>query len=175
MALLEMDSNGNVQEVLSRAEKAVATVKDPSLRPIAFGVILTHMLGERPTKKSSVEVQTPAQVTTSSLLTPTSPAGFVRKLGSSPTTDQILACIYYLAEYRAQRAATSTEIQRIAREAFVSLTKNPAQTLLNLKVRGHITETGAKRGGLMEYTITLDGVEYIEKRIKNGGESNSTR
>jgi len=55
-----MSGSQDYSEVVAQAEKAVASVKDPELKKIAFQSILDDLLGSRPTSK---KVGSPAKAT----------------------------------------------------------------------------------------------------------------
>lgn len=93
-------------------------------------------------------------------------AGLLRRLNAKSHTDKVLAIAYYFLKYKDKVVFTKEDVEKEYQAALLPRSKNTNAEINNLIQRGQIMPNKEKVEGRKSYSITQDGIEHVEEKLK---------
>ncbi len=91
----------------------------------------------------------------------------INKAGISQHKDYILFAAYYLIVKENYEKINVKDINYQYKKAYLKPSTNPSVFLIELTKKGLLMQVG-KKDGISAYSITKEGIDYVEGFLKNG-------
>jgi len=92
-------------------------------------------------------------------------ASFLRRLNAKSHTDKILSMAYYLLKIKNKPIFTKSDIESEYKYSLIPKSKNMAVEFNSLLKRGFIMNNDERVDGKKSFSITIDGIEYVEENL----------
>lgn len=159
-----------ITKAIKTAEEAVKEVSEleEKFTGPAFEVVLRYLL-ETGFENQDVAVAKTYKAQVSSApdtIKIQSFPGLLRRLNAKSHADKVLAIAYYFLNYKNKVMFTKEDVEKEYQSALLPKSKNTSAEINSLIQRGHLMPNGEKIEGRKSYSITQDGIAYVEEKLK---------
>ena len=166
---VKMTKNKEIIEKLKITQEIVEEAKlSREYKQVAFQNVFNYLTYKTDSVREPIKIDTQTQIESQKTLTAKTFAGFLRNTNSKSHANKVLAASYYLLKTKSSIMFTKEDIEKEYKAAFLPKSKNTNAEINGLIQRGLIMPADEKVEGKKCYSITQDGITYVETElIKN--------
>ena len=167
---MENIKNNIKKKVRIAKEISDETKLENDYKLIVFESSLNYLLENVQTSKKVIENDVePVPVKNFTMPSGKTFAGFLKSIDAKSHANKVLSVAYHLLKAKNMVMFTKEDIEKEYKAAFLPKSKNTNAEINNLIQRGLLMPAEQKVDGKKSYSMTMDGISYVEQElIKNG-------
>jgi hypothetical protein len=164
----------NIKKQISLAHEISKEIEglDETYRLRAFEIISSYLLD-----KQGFVSTLPSAISHNNSTVNLSPeiktfASFLRRLDAKSHADKVLSIAYFCNKVKNSASLTKDDIEVEYKAALIPKSKNTTAEINSLIQRGYVMLNDDKIEGKRSFTITADGITYIEEKLLKKNDKN---
>jgi len=170
---VKMKTNKEITKILKLSQEIVeeANIGD-KYKQIAFSKvfdIMARRLDRGDTNMGQTDFSDKKSSATAEIINSSKTfAGFLRQTTAKSHAHNVLCAAYYFLKHD-KMTFTKEDIESAYQSAFLPKSKNTSADINSLIKQGLVMSTKEKVGGKTSYQITMDGINFVEEKLKETG------
>ena len=175
MGVKMMNTKEKVKQSIKLAQECVSEIKDlaKEYQQIAFQTTLNFLLHDKPLQSPNEpfsEKHVKHNTRYDELTDVKTFAGFLRRTSAKSHADKTIAIAYFLLNAKSKMAFSKEDIEKEYQASFLPKSKNTSAEINSLIKRGYLMANDKKVDGKTTFTITMDGIAYVEEELMKKNE-----